>query len=72
MFLTKPGDYSNVLEIPWLRLDDVAVRFALYMVTFGSQYCINHSQGTLLTVQGVTEEPLEPDNEEKGLRTQDI
>ena len=60
MFITKLGHYPIVLGIPWLRLHDVAVRFASNTVTFGSQYCITHCHNTSVTVQGVTEEPPEP------------
>jgi len=60
MFITKLGHYPIVLGIPWLRLHDVAVRFASNMVTFGSQYCITHCHDTSVTIQGVTEEPPEP------------
>jgi hypothetical protein len=35
MFITKLGHYPIVLGIPWLRLHDVAVRFASNTVTFG-------------------------------------
>ena len=35
MFVTKLRHYPIVLGIPWLRLNDVAVRFASYTVTFG-------------------------------------
>jgi len=60
MFITKLGHYPIVLGIPWLRLHDVAVRFASNTVTFGSQYCITHCHDTSVTVQGVTDEPPEP------------
>jgi hypothetical protein len=60
MFIMKLVHYPIVLGIPWLRLDDVAVRFASNTVTFGSQYCITHCHDTSLTVQGVTEKPPEP------------
>jgi hypothetical protein len=72
MFVTKLGHYPIVLGIPWLRLHDVAVRFASNTVTFGSQYCVNHCHEALVTVQGVTEEPPEPVYEEKILWTADI
>jgi hypothetical protein len=72
MFVTKLGHYPIVLGIPWLRLHDVAVRFASNTVTFGSQYCVNHCHDTPVTVQGVTEEPPEPIYEEKKLWTADI
>jgi hypothetical protein len=36
MFITKLGHYPIVLGIPWLRLHDVAVRFASNTTTFGS------------------------------------
>jgi hypothetical protein len=60
MFITKLGQYPIVLGIPWIRLHDVAVHFASNTVPFGSQYCITHCHDTSVTVQGVTEEPLEP------------
>ena len=72
MFVTKLGHYPIVLGIPWLRLHDVAVRFASNMVTFGSQYCTTHCQDTPITVQGVSEEPPEPVYEEMTLGTADI
>jgi hypothetical protein len=59
-FITKLGYYPIVLGIPWLRLHDVAVRFASNTVTWGSQYSITHCHDASVTVQGVTEEPLEP------------
>jgi hypothetical protein len=57
MFVRKLGHYPIVLGILWLRLRDVAVRFASNTVTFGSQYCVNYCQQADVTVQGVTEEP---------------
>jgi hypothetical protein len=60
MFITKLGQYPIVLGIPWLRLHDVAIRYALNTVTFGSQYCITYCHDTSITLQGVTEEPPEP------------
>jgi len=60
MFITKLGHYPIVVEIPWLRLHDVAVRFASNNVTFESQYCITHCHDASVTVQGVMEEPPEP------------
>ena len=59
MFNTRLGHYPIVLGIPWLKLHDVAVRFASNTVTFGSQYCTTHCHNTPVTVQGVTEEPPE-------------
>jgi len=55
MFVTKLGHYPIVLGIPWLRLHDVAVRFASNTVMFGSQYCVDRCQDVPATVQGVTE-----------------
>src|SRR5258705_9116505 len=72
MFITKLGHYPIVLGIPWLRLHDVAVRFASNTVTFGSQYSVDHCQDTPVTVQGVSEEPPEPAYQEKKLWTADI
>jgi hypothetical protein len=60
MLITKLGHYPIVLGIPWLRLHDVAGRFASNTVTFGSKYCIMHCLDTSVTIQGVTEEPPEP------------
>jgi hypothetical protein len=72
MFITKLGHYPIVLEISWLRLHDVAVRFTLNPVTFGLKYWEGHCQKAPVTVQGVTEEPPEPIYEEKKLWTADI
>jgi len=60
MFITKLGHYPIVLGMPWLRLYDVAVRFASNTVTFGSQYCTTHCHNRPIMIQGVTEEPPEP------------
>jgi hypothetical protein len=60
MFITKLGHYPIVLGISWLRLHDVAVRFASNTVTFCSQYCITHCHDAPGMIQGVTEEPPEP------------
>jgi hypothetical protein len=60
MFITKLGHYPIVLGIPWLQLQNVAVRFASNTVTFGSQYSITHCYDTSVMVQGVTKEPPEP------------
>jgi len=49
-----------VLVIACLRLHDVAVRFASYMFTLGSQYFTTHSHDVPVTVQGVMEKPPEP------------
>jgi hypothetical protein len=64
MFVTKIEHYPFVLRIPWLRLHDVAVRFASNTVTFGSHYCMSHCHVVLVTVQGVTKDPPEPGNPE--------
>jgi len=58
-FVTKLGHCPIVLGIPWLRLHDVAVRFASNIVTFGLQCCTTHCHDAPVTVQGVTEEPPE-------------
>jgi len=60
MFVTTLEHIPIVLGILWLRLHDVAVRFASNTVTFGSQYCITHCHDASVTVQGVTKEPPEP------------
>jgi len=60
MFVLKLGHYPVILGIPWLRLHDVAVRFASNTVTFVSQYCTTHCHNAPVTVQGVMEEPPEP------------
>jgi hypothetical protein len=60
MFVTMLGHYAIVLGIPWLKLNNVAVRFASNTVTFGSQYCTTHCHNTSVTVQRVTEKLLEP------------
>jgi hypothetical protein len=54
-FLTKLGHYPTVLEIPWLRLHDVAIRFVSNSVTFGSQYWKGYFHNVKLTVPGVTD-----------------
>jgi hypothetical protein len=72
MFVTKLGHYPIVLRIPWLRLHDVAVRYASNTVTFGTQHCVNHCQDVPVTVQGVTEERPEPIYEETKVWTADI
>jgi hypothetical protein len=72
MFVTKLGHYPVVLGIPWLRLHDVAVRFASNTVTFGSEYCIKNCQRKPITIQGVSEEPPELVYEEKKLWTANI
>jgi hypothetical protein len=60
MFITKLGHYPIALGIPWLRLHDVAIRYASNTVMFGSQYCITHCHYTSVTLQGVTQETPEP------------
>jgi hypothetical protein len=61
MFITKLGHVPIFLEIPWLQLHDLAVRFPPNIVTFGSQYCTTHCHDAPVTVQGVTEDPPVPD-----------
>ena len=60
MFITKLWHYRIFLGIPWILLHDVALRFASNTVSFGSQYCMTYFHHAPVTVQGVTEEPLEP------------
>jgi len=72
IFITKLGHYPIVLEIPWLRLHDMAVRFASSTITFGSQYCITHFHDAPVTVQGVTEAPPESDFQVKEIFEQKI
>jgi len=62
IFVAKFGHYPIVLGMHWLRLHDVAVRFASITVTFGSQYCTTRCHDGLIAVQGVAEEPAEPDH----------
>jgi hypothetical protein len=50
MFIMKLGHYPIVLRIPWLRLHDVAMRFASNTVTFRSHYCITHCHDTSVTI----------------------
>jgi len=52
--------YPINLEIPLLRLHDVAEQLASNTVTFESQYCKTHCYDAPVMVQGVTEEPPEP------------
>jgi len=42
MFITKLGHYPVVLDVPWLELPDVAIRFSSHTLTLGSQYCASH------------------------------
>jgi len=42
MFVTKLGHYPVVLDVPWLELPDVAIRFSSRTLTLGSQYCSSH------------------------------
>jgi len=72
MFITKLGHYPIVLGIPWLQLHDVAIWFASNTVTFGSQYYTTHCHDRPVTVPWVTEEPLEPQYEEKPLWTGNV
>jgi predicted aspartyl protease len=60
MFITKLGHYPIVLGIPWLKQHDVTIRFALNLVTFGSQYCLAHCNDRAVTVHGTSEDPPEP------------
>jgi len=46
MFVTKLGHYPIVLDIPWLELHDVAIRFSTHTLTFGLQYCASHCNRT--------------------------
>src|SRR6266705_1362592 len=57
MFVTKLGHYPVVLGIPWLRLHDVAIRFASDLLTFGSQYCLAHCTERACTAKAMSHEP---------------
>jgi len=59
-FVTKLRHYPIVHGILSWRSQDVAVRFACNMGTFGLQYCMTHCHDAHITVQRVTEEPPEP------------
>jgi len=59
MFITKSEQYAIALEILWLRLQDVEVRFTSNTVTIGSIYCTTYCQDLPVMVEAVTEEPLE-------------
>ena len=39
LFVTKLGHYPVVLGIPWLRRNDVTIRFALNQLSFGPTHC---------------------------------
>jgi hypothetical protein len=45
MFVTKLGYYPMVLGIPWLKQHNVAIHFALNLITFGSPYCLTYCNG---------------------------
>jgi len=60
MFVTKLGYYPILVGITWLRLHDVAVRFASNTVTFVSQYCTTYCHDVPIRVQGVSAEPRDP------------
>jgi hypothetical protein len=60
MFVTKLGHYPIVLGIPWHKQHDVAIRVALNLVTFRSQYCLAYCNDRAVTVRGTSEEPPEP------------
>lgn len=40
-FVTRLGQYPQVMVIPWMQLDDLAIRFASNSLTFGSHYCLS-------------------------------
>jgi hypothetical protein len=56
MFITKLGHYPIVLGIPWLKQHDIAICFALNLVTFRSQYCLAYCNDQAVTVRGTSEE----------------
>jgi len=60
MFVTKFRYYPVVMGIPCLRLHEVAIWFASNTSMFGSQYCTTHCLDAAVTVQGVTDDPMEP------------
>lgn len=41
-FVTTLEHYSLWLGIPWMQLQDVAIRFSYNSLTFGSSYCAAH------------------------------
>jgi hypothetical protein len=59
MFITKLKHYPIVLRIPWLRLDNAAIPFILYIVTFCPYYCTTHCRNAPGTVPEGTADPSE-------------
>src|SRR5271169_1965960 len=54
MFVTKLGHYPLILGIPWLRLHDVAIRFASNTVLFDSDFCLRHCTEEPATTTGIS------------------
>jgi hypothetical protein len=50
MFITKLDHYPIMVGILWLKQHDVAICFASNLITFGSQYCLAHSNNRVATV----------------------
>lgn len=41
-FITSVAHFPLVLGLPWMKLHDVAMCFASYSITFGSDYYLSH------------------------------
>lgn len=52
-FVTKLGHYPLVLGIPWLRLHDVAIRFASNSISFQSKQCLAKCTAQPVHVTGI-------------------
>ena len=56
MFITALGHYLIVLGVPWLCQHDVGLRFALDLITFGSQYCLAHYTELPTTIKAMQQD----------------
>ena len=76
MFITALAHYPIVLGIPWLRQQDVGIRFASDLITFGSQYCLAHCTQLPTTIKAMQKHPpechhLPPHYKQHQLRTKE-
>ena len=56
LFVTNLGHYSIVLGLPWLQYHDVNICFLKNVVTFNSNYCLQHccENGNATSITGIS------------------
>jgi hypothetical protein len=59
IFVTKLGHYPIISGIPWVKQQDITMRFTSNLITFGSQYSLAQYNDRAVIVHGTSKNPPE-------------